>query len=92
MTDKIDAFLNEVRTMPGFVAASASDPGWLTKLDVFERSLLAVDRLADDDPAILDIFDEIQTAAGRSDLFLKQRLLEVSRLLAKVRDAMKFTH
>jgi hypothetical protein len=40
MSDKIDAFLTEVRNMPGFVTASATDPKWIEQLAGVERGLL----------------------------------------------------
>jgi hypothetical protein len=92
MTAKIDAFLAEVRNMPGFVAAVAKDPERIQEIEGIECALLAVDRLANDDPAIIDIFDKIQDVIGRADLSLKQRLLEVGRLLTLVRDTIKFVH
>jgi hypothetical protein len=47
-----------------------------------ERAPAAVDRLANEDPVILEIFDKVQAVIGRADLKLKHRLLEVARLLA----------
>ena len=92
MNSKIDAFLSEVRNMPAFVTAAAADPEWFTAFAGIERGLNALSRLADNDPAIIDIFDEVQTVIGRGDLSLKQRLLEVGRLLTQVRDMIKITH
>jgi len=59
MSDKIDAFLTEVRNMPGFVTASAADPKWIEQLAGVERGLNAVDRAADNNPAMLDALDKI---------------------------------
>jgi hypothetical protein len=92
MTDKIEAFITEVRNMPGFVAASATDPKWIAELEALERLLNALDRQADDDPGMIEIFDKIQSVVGRADLPIKQRLLEVGKLLAQVRDAIKIVH
>jgi hypothetical protein len=92
MSTKIDAFLTEVRNMPGMITASASDPKRLAELEGIERALAAVDRLADEDPAILDFFDKIQTVAGRADLSTKAKLIEVGKLLMQVRDAIKIVH
>jgi hypothetical protein len=83
---KVDNFLDEIRGSPKFAAAAATDPKWIEQVDAIERGLNAVDRVANEDPAILEIFDEIQTAISRADLSLKQRLLEVVRLITEVRD------
>jgi hypothetical protein len=92
MTAKIDAFLTEVRTMPGFVAASATDPKWIEHLAGIERGLNAVDRAADNNPAMLDALDKIRDVIGRADLSTKAKLLEVGKLLTQVRDTIKITH
>jgi hypothetical protein len=92
MTAKIDAFLTEVRNMPGFVKACVADPKRAADIGGIERALLAVDRLANDDPAMIDFFDKIQDVIGRSDISTKAKLLEVGKFLAQVRDAMKMIH
>jgi hypothetical protein len=89
---KIDAFLTEVQKLPGFVKASASDPKWLERFDAMARGLATVDREADNNPAMLDTLDKIQDVIGRADLSLKERLLEVAKLLTEVRDTLKITH
>jgi hypothetical protein len=92
MTAKIDAFIAEIRTRPAFVAAAASDSKFSDHLDNIERGLNAVDQKADSDPETIEIFDKIQDVIGRSDLPLKQRLLEVGKLLVQVRDAGRIVH
>jgi hypothetical protein len=92
MSEKFDAFIAEVRNMPGFVAAAAADPKWIGELESIERALHTVDRQADNSPAMLDALDRIQDVISRTDLSLKERLLEVGRLLTTVRDAIKITH
>jgi hypothetical protein len=82
----INAFITEIQNVPTFAAAAASDPKWLAELERIERGLNAVDRQADDDPAIIEIFDKIQATICRADLSLVDRLLEVGRLLTQVRD------
>jgi hypothetical protein len=92
MSMAIEAFLSDLRTAPGFVAAAASDPKCLAELERVERGLSAVDRLANNDPAIVDIFDRIQAVAGNSNLSLKERLLAVGKLLAEVQAAGRVIH
>ena len=92
MSAKINAFLAEVRNAPAFVVASANDPKWLEVFEAVERGFVTVDRLVDDDPAIIDIFDKILAVIGRSDLSLKQRLLEVEKLLIQIRNSIIITH
>ena len=86
MSAKIDAFIAEIRTRSTFADAAASDPKWFEHLDNIERGLNAVDRKADGDPATIEVFDRIVIVIGRNDLSLKQRLLEVGKLLTQVRD------
>jgi len=38
MSERIDTFLAEVRNMPGFVTASATDPKWFDMLESIERA------------------------------------------------------
>ena len=92
MNAKIDAFVEQIRKRPKFVAASATDPKWIAELDAIERGLNAIARKADDDSGMIDIFDKIQSFIGRVDLPIKQRLLEVGKLSAQARDAIKIVH
>jgi hypothetical protein len=86
MSAKIDAFIAEVRTSPEFVAASAADSQYPDHLDNIACGLSEVDRQADSDPKMIAIFDNIQDVIVRNDLSLKQRLLELGKLLTQVRD------
>jgi len=92
MGAKIDAFISEILAQPGFIAAAASDPQWSNHLDNIERGLNGIDQRADDEPAMIEIVDEIQTVIAPNDLSLKQRLLRVEKLLAKARDAGRIIH
>jgi hypothetical protein len=92
MSARIDAFLTEVRNQPAIIAAVAKDHERIREIDAIGRALFAVDRLANEDPAILDILDKIQAVVGRDDLSIKERLLEVGKLLVQVRDTMKRVH
>jgi hypothetical protein len=87
-----DAFLDDIRAHPEYAAACSIDPKRVTELEGLRRGLDAVERHAGEDPAAIDIFDELQTAIGRADLTMKQKLAEVCRLFAQVRDAIKFIH
>jgi hypothetical protein len=92
VSTQIDAFLIEVRNMPGFMKASASDPMWLEKLDGMERTFNGVERLADEDIRFLEIADKMQAVISHADLSTKAKLLEVGRLLAQARDTIKIVH
>ena len=92
MNTKIKKFVNEVRNMPGFVAASASDPAWFEHLEAMERTFAFVDRQADDDPRMVDLLDKIESIVGRTDLQIKRRLLEVGELLRNWRDTLKIVN
>jgi hypothetical protein len=92
MNTKIDAFITEVRNMPVFIKAAATDEKWFAELAAIERVLNTIDRKADDDPATIEVFDKIQDVIGRKDFSLKQRLLEVGKLLLEFRDAQGVWH
>ena len=87
MSDKIDSFISEIRNRPKFIAAAASDSNLSDHLNNIERGLFFLDRQADNDPATIEIFDKILIVIGRNDLTLKQRLLELGKLLVQFRDA-----
>jgi hypothetical protein len=86
MSAKIAEFIAEIRAQSAFVAAAASDSKFSDHLDNIERGLNFVDRQADNDPATIEIFDKIHDVIGRNDLSLKQRLLELGKLLVQARD------
>jgi hypothetical protein len=92
MNDRIDGFVSQIRKRPKFVAASATDPKWIKELDQLEHLLHAVDQKAGHDPKTIEIYDKIVAVIGRSDLSLKERLLEVGKLLVQFRDAGRITH
>jgi hypothetical protein len=83
MTAKIDAFIAEIRLRPAFIDAAAADSKKLDELDAIERGLLAVYR----NPEMIEIFDKIQAVIDRGDLSLKERLLDIGKLLTQARDA-----
>jgi hypothetical protein len=86
MNEKIDAFVEQFRKSPKFVAASAIDPKWTEQLAAVERQLNAIDRKADDDPATLEILDKVLAVIARGDLSLTERLLQVGELFVQFRD------
>jgi hypothetical protein len=86
MSARTDAFLAEIRAMPNFVAAAATDSKWGKHLDNIERGINAIDRRADDDPATIDILDRIHALLDRGDLSMKKRLLGLYKLLVEFRD------
>jgi hypothetical protein len=90
MTAKIDAFLSEVRNMPEFAAAIAA--GRIRDDDGLERALSAVGRRADEDPAVVDIYDEIQVTIGRRDLAMKAKLTALGKLFLRALDTTKKVH
>jgi hypothetical protein len=83
---KTDAFLAEIRAMPKFVTAAATDSKWGKHLDDIERGINTIDRRADDDPATIEILDRIHAILGRNDLSMKERLLGLYKLLMEFRD------
>jgi len=84
MTDAIGSFLREVRELPKFIEAAQSDEKWSEHFNGVETGLYAF--AESDEPLVIEIFDQILDAVKRRDWSLKQRLLEVSRLAAIVRD------
>jgi hypothetical protein len=92
MADKIDGFIAEVRSRPEFIAGAASDPSKLNDLAALEVGLSAIERGANSDPALIDTLDEIELVISRHDLSIKQRLLAIGMILARVRDAGRSVH
>ena len=88
----IDVFLAKVRNAPEFVSASAADPNFGNHLEAIESALNLIDRKANDDPHMIEIFDKVQKVISRDDLSLKQRLIEVMKVFAELRDADGTTH
>jgi hypothetical protein len=86
MNARTDAFLAEIRAMPNFATAAATDSKWGDHLDNIERGINAIDRRADDDPATIEILDRIHAILGRNDLSMKERLLGLCKLLMEFRD------
>jgi hypothetical protein len=83
MTAKIDKFIAEIRSRPAFIDAAVVDPQKLNELAAIERGLFAVYR----NPEMIEIFDKIQAVIDRGDLSLKERLLDIGKLLTQARDA-----
>lgn len=88
----IDTFIAEIQTLPTFAARAATDRVWSEHLAAIEFALNEIDRRADSDPQMIEIFDRIENVIARRDVPLKQRLLEMAKLLVQARDAGKITH
>jgi hypothetical protein len=83
MTDKIDAFIAEIRARPEFIAGVAADPKKADDLAAMERGLVTVYG----NPEMIEVFDKIEAVIDRRDLSMKERLLEIGKILTLVRDA-----
>jgi hypothetical protein len=92
MTPAIEAFLKEVREAPEFIAGVAADPQKLEDFSAIERGIEAIERLADRQPIFLDDIDRLSALVSRSDLSIKQRLLESIEIMRAVRDAVWLVH
>ena len=88
----IDTFLAKIRNAPEFVSACAADPSFSNHLEAIERALNLIDRKANDEPRMVEYFDTVQGVISRDDLSLKQRLIEVMKVFAELRDADGTTH
>jgi hypothetical protein len=84
VTDAITTFLREVQQLPKFIEAAQADEKWLQHFEQMETGLHSFAQ--SDLPQVIDVFDQILQVIKRSDWSLKQKLLEVSRLAAVVRD------
>ena len=83
MTDKINAFIAEIRTSPKIIAGVAQDPTLSDHLDAIERGIEEVQRRDE----LIEIFDKIQAVIDRGDLSMHTRLIEIGKLLTEARDA-----
>jgi len=84
---KIAAFIAEVTGAPPFVAALETHLELKGDMEAFERGLRHVDRKADEDPCMVESFDQIVAIIERGDLSIKQRILGVCEVFRQLRDA-----
>jgi hypothetical protein len=90
MTAAVFAFLAEIREKPALVTASAVDPMWAEHLFAIERG---IDELCRDDrPEAIEIVDKIHCVIARKDHLLKDRLLDLGKLLVQARDIGRSVH
>jgi hypothetical protein len=88
MSDKIDAFIAEIRTRPAFAAVAAADRVWSEHLTAIEFALNEIDRRANEDPAMVEVFDKVVALISDNDRTLKQRLLDLNEVLIPLRDQL----
>jgi hypothetical protein len=87
MNVKLEAFIAEVTSAPPFVAALETHPELKGQMDALERALRHVDQKADEDPCMIESFDQILAIIERSDLSIKTRLIQIGNVLRALRDA-----
>jgi hypothetical protein len=88
MTTKIDAFIAEIRARPAFAAVAAADRVWSEHLAAIEFGLNEIDRRANEDPAMVEVFDKVVALISDNDRTLKQRLLDLNEVLIPLRDQL----
>jgi hypothetical protein len=88
MTAKIDAFIVEIRDLPEFAAVAATDGVWAKHLAAIEFALNEIDRRADNDPAMIEVFDKVVAIVTDDKLPLRQRLLDLNEVLIPLRDRL----
>jgi hypothetical protein len=76
-----EAFIDEVRNRPKFIAAAARDPVFVEHLSAIEYAIERINELGNDDAVWIDRFDQVRTILGRDEQPLKARLLEFGRVL-----------
>ena len=82
MSTRIDAFLSEVRNSQEFAAAVAADPKRYQDAEgALERSIAAVARRADENPAVVEIYDEILLTIGCRSRSTTEKLNALRKLL-----------
>jgi hypothetical protein len=87
MNIKFEAFIAEVTSAPQFVAALETHPQLKGEMDALERGLRHVDQMADEDPCMVESFDQIVAIIERGDLSIKQRLIQIGNVARSLRDA-----
>ena len=92
MTANADAFISEIRNCSEFSNAAAGDPIWLEHLAAIENGIASVDRLANEDPQMVETYDRIQDVIGSRNMTLKQRLIEIVTIFVRLRDAGRIIH
>jgi hypothetical protein len=82
MSSAIDSFVDKIKHRPKFAAAAASDPVWSEHLAAIEFALKEIDRRANDDPAMVEVFDNVVALISDNDRTLRQRLHRPSPISA----------
>jgi hypothetical protein len=85
MSIRIDAFISEIRVLPAFAAAAEADDAWAKHLGAIEFALHEIDRRADNDPAMIEIFDKVVAIVTDNAKPLRQRLLDLNEVLIPLR-------
>jgi hypothetical protein len=74
-------FIDDIRANPKFVEGSKRDPAFHCHLKAMERGIEAIRAQGNDDVVWLERFDELQAIIARDDLTVKERLLELVKVL-----------
>jgi hypothetical protein len=90
MTDAVDSFLRQVRQSPKFIEAAQADAKLLRHFNEMEWGLRGL--AESDEGFVIEAFDEVRRAVVREDWTLKQKLLEIVRLAAIIRDHGRSVH
>jgi hypothetical protein len=71
MNSQFDDFITELKGLPAFVAAASVDPAWSKHLDAIAFALNEIDRRADDDSRIVDVFDDVMAIITNDSVSLQ---------------------
>jgi hypothetical protein len=85
---EIDDFITEIRDLPAFAARAAADRVWSGHLAAIEFALNEIDRRADNDPAMIEVFDKVVAIVADDKLPLRQRLVDLNEVLIPLRDRL----
>ena len=88
MTTAIDSFIDKIRDQPKFAAAAAADPVYDQHMASIEFCLREIDRRANDDPEMIDVFDKVVALISDENRTIKQRLLDLIDLLIPLREKL----
>jgi hypothetical protein len=80
----IEDFLDQIRAAPVFAAAAKADDQYNRWLADIDRGLERISELTDAES--IELMDKVIDTIGWTEMSLKQRLLEIGRLMTEFRD------
>lgn len=85
MTPDIEAFLKELRSDPGILAAARSNPKLYGAMLRLQGGLAELRRAGQGDRQLWLLYDEVRLEAVRDERSIRQRLFRISEITAQAK-------